>query len=389
VLEFANNCTQPFRITFSVTPPPTEVCTYTQGFYGNQNGTACMLDDGSVRGYEMVELLLSQGPLVLGLPGTVEIPGNSVTFVEGDGDVIKAILPGGGSSTMLSGDALASTWLDKKHPGDLAPYLSKLGRIEGQLFAQTLTLGLNLRIETGDDGLAAIPLQKGMYLVTQAKLDCEKGSGVVEPQDEWYEWVLDVKVITQNCVDPYKEWMIPSGVLCMMEELGKDMTVGGLYELANEALGGKYEFPYSAVCLDDDAEVSLDDIASAVDMINNAFDGCRVFAGNWEEPWECQSIDVTPKLTSAHIEGKAFTAYPNPFSHEINFEFVSAKSGHATLEIMNIAGQRVARIMDQYVKAEEQQKAEFRPDSKVSGMYFYKLDIEGDIQIGKVVYRKE
>lgn len=89
------------------------------------------------------------------------------------------------------------------------------------------------------------------------------------------------------------------------------------------------------------------------------------------------------------IEDGSLKVYPNPFNEVVNIEFVSPVSGHAVLEIHNMVGQRVATLIDDYIEAGVEQKVQFRPDSEVSGFYMYKLDIDGDIQIGKMIYRRE
>uniref|UniRef100_UPI0014300210 T9SS type A sorting domain-containing protein n=1 Tax=Maribellus sediminis TaxID=2696285 RepID=UPI0014300210 len=81
--------------------------------------------------------------------------------------------------------------------------------------------------------------------------------------------------------------------------------------------------------------------------------------------------------------------YPNPFDEVVNIEFVSPVDGHAVLEIYNMVGQRVVRLLDDYIEAGVENKVQFRPESEVSGFYMYKLDIDGDIQIGKMIYRRE
>jgi len=103
----------------------------------------------------------------------------------------------------------------------------------------------------------------------------------------------------------------------------------------------------------------------------------------------------TKKQKSADIVEPSLTiqselkVYPNPFSDQVNIEFVSPVSGHAVLEIHNIAGQRVATLMDQYIEAGVEQKVKYRPSSATSGVYLYKLDIDGNIQIGKIIYRNK
>nr|WP_319509256.1 hypothetical protein [uncultured Draconibacterium sp.] len=52
-------------------------------------------------------------------------------------------------------------------------------------------------------------------------------------------------------------------------------------------------------------------------------------------------------------------------------------------------GQRVVRLLDKPVEAGELQRVEFRPETEISGMYLYRLDINGDTRIGKLIYRNK
>ncbi|MFV0592963.1 MAG: T9SS type A sorting domain-containing protein [Draconibacterium sp.] len=98
---------------------------------------------------------------------------------------------------------------------------------------------------------------------------------------------------------------------------------------------------------------------------------------------------------SAEITGVGVVAegqlkvYPNPFSSKVTFEFVSPVDAYGTLELYNITGQRVARLLDRFVIGEELNKVEFRPANEVSGIYLYRLDLDGEIQIGRIIYKKE
>ncbi|MCE4566928.1 T9SS type A sorting domain-containing protein, partial [Maribellus sp. CM-23] len=95
------------------------------------------------------------------------------------------------------------------------------------------------------------------------------------------------------------------------------------------------------------------------------------------------TIETNPTVESE------LRVYPNPFSDKVNIEFVSPVSGHAVLEIHNMVGQRVATLIDQYIEAGVEQKVQYRPDSESSGIYLYRLNVEGNIQIGKIIYRNE
>ncbi|WP_167606812.1 T9SS type A sorting domain-containing protein, partial [Maribellus sediminis] len=123
--------------------------------------------------------------------------------------------------------------------------------------------------------------------------------------------------------------------------------------------------------------------------VANPGDGEYVFDGG---TLECgpKSATIGSTVTDViSIEQNELKVYPNPFDEVVNIEFVSSVSGHAVLEIHNMVGQRVATLMDQFIEAGVENKVQFRPDSEVSGFYLYKLNIDGDIQIGKMIYRHE
>jgi hypothetical protein len=86
--------------------------------------------------------------------------------------------------------------------------------------------------------------------------------------------------------------------------------------------------------------------------------------------------------------GDVLRAYPNPFSNKVYFEFVSGRDAHAILEISNMIGQKVSTLFEGQISRNVTNRVEFEPIEKVSGMYFYRLNIDGNIQTGKVLYKK-
>ena len=72
----------------------------------------------------------------------------------------------------------------------------------------------------------------------------------------------------------------------------------------------------------------------------------------------------------------------------MTFEFVSDIDAHGVLEIYSISGQRVARIMDRFVEKGVQNRVSYEPDHDVTGIYLYRLDIGGELQIGRVIYKE-
>ena len=80
--------------------------------------------------------------------------------------------------------------------------------------------------------------------------------------------------------------------------------------------------------------------------------------------------------------------FPNPFTDKVTFEFVSAANAYGTLDIYSLTGQHVARILDRQVSAGELNRVEFIPNNNSTGVYLYRLDLDGNIQIGRVIYKE-
>ncbi|GAP69972.1 por secretion system C-terminal sorting domain [Bacteroidales bacterium 6E] len=372
-----DECQNPTTICINITVKPCEeFCTYTQGFYGSQKGTACNLEE-SLRGEAFTAGLIAQGDLTIGY-GTNKVVFKS-TYPTAVAKVIQIILPGGKSSYALSGTCEVVSNV----PSCMNGYLTKQKTLNNQLFAQTLVLGLNMRI---NEGLTDVTLEAGKWLTTQEKLYCMEESGGVEMVcspivmgEEPYEFICN-----QMDVDPYWYYMLPEGVLCYMAENGYDMTIGGLYELANKALGGAET---GMMC--GDMKVTLDHIASAVDMINNAFDECRILVGNLDEKIMCP--DQCPEVRSAIAYGldkSELKVYPNPFTTVVNFEFVSAKDADARLEIYDMLGQKITTLLDQKVEKGVLNRIEFRPEV-APGMLIYRLTMDGNVTNGTMIFNKQ
>ncbi len=97
---------------------------------------------------------------------------------------------------------------------------------------------------------------------------------------------------------------------------------------------------------------------------------------------------VTETVENPIGEINDLKVYPNPFSQKLNFEFVSARNANAILEIYNLNGQLIAKLLDQPVQGGVLNRIEYTPNEIISGMYIYKLNLDGNISVGKVIYRK-
>jgi hypothetical protein len=94
-------------------------------------------------------------------------------------------------------------------------------------------------------------------------------------------------------------------------------------------------------------------------------------------------------LKSAEIANMAneLKVYPNPFTEKLTFEFVSGKDGNATLELVNIVGQKISTLWNGEVKSGVTNSVEFIPQNLKSGVLIYRLNIDGEVQTGKVIYK--
>jgi hypothetical protein len=129
----------------------------------------------------------------------------------------------------------------------------------------------------------------------------------------------------------YKYYTIPSDVV---NALGSDSTVQGLFDLANQALGGGST-----------NGLSLSKIAGLVDLINNAFDECRIPIGYNVSPLICPvSTTTTFKIVNNDVAG--FTASPVPFENQLTIKYDFDYQSDVKIEVFNVQGNKVLSKAD-------------------------------------------
>lgn len=79
--------------------------------------------------------------------------------------------------------------------------------------------------------------------------------------------------------------------------------------------------------------------------------------------------------------------YPNPFNAATVISFSLRESGRVTLEVYNIAGKKVATLVDGWQSAGEHH-ALFEASAFASGIYFYRLQAENAVQTKKIILMK-
>ena len=86
-----------------------------------------------------------------------------------------------------------------------------------------------------------------------------------------------------------------------------------------------------------------------------------------------EEINILNELPeSAHLS----TVYPNPFQENGRIELVVAESGNATVEILNILGQKVTTIFNEQLNANEAKSIVIHRNGLASGTYF--IHAKGD-----------
>uniref|UniRef100_UPI001430A249 T9SS type A sorting domain-containing protein n=1 Tax=Maribellus sediminis TaxID=2696285 RepID=UPI001430A249 len=102
-----------------------------------------------------------------------------------------------------------------------------------------------------------------------------------------------------------------------------------------------------------------------------------------------KSATIATAIEPISVVEPGLKVYPNPFTDQVRFEFVSPEAAQAKIDIYNMAGQRIQTVFDGIVEENTTYNAEFIPETQVSGLYFYKMQLGDQVYIGKLVYKKD
>ncbi|KOH45380.1 hypothetical protein NC99_18300 [Sunxiuqinia dokdonensis] len=103
------------------------------------------------------------------------------------------------------------------------------------------------------------------------------------------------------------------------------------------------------------------------------------------------SASVSPEsesVTTLGLKSTNLKVYPNPFSETVTFEFKTHSNAHATLEISNLLGQKVATLLDGPVEKGVLNRIDYTPVYETPGMLIYRLTINQSVQTGRIIYKK-
>jgi hypothetical protein len=98
----------------------------------------------------------------------------------------------------------------------------------------------------------------------------------------------------------------------------------------------------------------------------------------------CCGGQIAPKMAEQKASA-GIVAFPNPFSDVTTFRFRSAKNGHASIVIFNLAGSQVATVFDGPVSELGTYEARFDAAGLSAGSYLYRyINADGQMSMGKV-----
>ena len=297
-----------------------EACTYTQGFFGNPKGTACYANSG----FPTDASTLMQAAFGINSSQVFGNVANKRFFTLFRTDItngnIYKMLPGGGNAKAIDIDKklpFNGAYYDDVSTWPLVPIQTtgpQKGKIRNSLLAQTIVLWFNLR---NSGTLSSISLVDDTLLTKQVE-SCGSNTPVGEAT----------------------KFGLPHSVIVYLNGgNGYPATIDGLFALANDVLGGVV------------TNINATDVNQAVDVINNAFDQCRILVGTIpfntnllkNVEWIVESPKTKVKEASATNALKV-VAYPNPYKNYFQLQVTSPVTGMANIEFFTINGQKVHEI---------------------------------------------
>lgn len=118
----------------------------------------------------------------------------------------------------------------------------------------------------------------------------------------------------------------------------------------------------------------------------------------WDNQWpvlHVDSTDMPPQVASTAPERPAlpqrFTLhqnYPNPFNPSTSIQFDLAQGSRVTLKVFNVLGEEVATLLNDAPLTAGTQIVTFDASGLASGVYLYRLDMQGLTQTRKMVLMK-
>ncbi len=233
------------------------------------------------------------------------------------------------------------------------------------------------------------PDQSGLN-TTDFVIEYKKG-GVGEGGQPWAGFFYHtdgVMEITDDAVFRLKVWSPRAGITMMLKFEMKefpDVATPDMFvdiETANEWV--QLEWDLSGV----DQNTPWDRVVMIADLQGNAGDAGDMFTWYLDD-FEFDNGTATSTGNEMEVP-RSLTLeqnYPNPFNPTTNINFTIPQSGHTSLEVFDMLGQRVAVLVNETMSA-GQHTATFDAANLSSGIYIYRLQSGNEVQTRKLTLVK-
>ena len=113
-------------------------------------------------------------------------------------------------------------------------------------------------------------------------------------------------------------------------------------------------------------------------------------AGMWSEvsSFQTNTLVGLPSFTNLPVNIVLSQNYPNPFNPSTTIQFGLPTEAVVSLEIYNLNGQKVAVLVDGEVKREGWHSVRFNAGGLASGIYIYRLIVDGRVDVRKLTFLK-
>jgi hypothetical protein len=281
----------------------------TQGAYGNPGGNICLPNGTTVNQTQIMIDALTAAPGNMAVFGRQDLNRYWVVRLtdvnQGPTSNIFKMLPGGGPSAVFGTDNVAGVPEYSNGPSWPVVPLQTDGGIRNQLFSQTLTLYFNTTI--AGSTLANVSLN---------------GLAVIAPRNCGSSEPAGAGVPTQ---------LVSPAISSYLATHGYAVTVAGLLQLANDALGGVNVSP-----------LTLSQIQDAVSNINETFDECKILTGY--VPASGGSGRVVTSNSTSSQPSLIVTAFPNPYEENFSLKINSPVTGLAMISFYNMDGVKISEM---------------------------------------------
>lgn len=196
------------------------------------------------------------------------------------------------------------------------------------------------------------------------------------------------------------QWDIIAGVSAMTNGAGYTVATAAASPLLPFAFGAAQPSLTGPFMLGPDFELTISNLSSLVNYTPTNAEVCffyAVFAGSYAddgvgEDYMAGELCVYDRDRDSAIEGVASSFslganYPNPFNPTTSISFEMAETANAELAVFNMAGQKVATLVNGLVGAGSHEVS-FDASNLSSGVYFYTLNSGNMVETRKMILTK-